>query len=337
MTSISFASAKAATALSAAILLGSSALAQDVVQYEVRSFSAGPAWFVFNEDVDIGVHVLDPGDPKCHELGEIVLLFESKDQLTDDALIRASALKGMEHYAALCRSLGDGSSKQRNVVGVIAGEVKPDPRGRVIGEGRMLEGVVSSLTGQYELRVRHNAAADGSNGNHKTVAQAAQAASASVEIGPHRAKFDVMLSASSALASATDMLNQLTNGKNDNLIGVWSGGASDCAKERVIFVERDGLGAIEWWRAPDAKIGLLPWRTGNWELRDQTLIASFDHRVEYDRLRRRLRKGPIDETVQFEFKDANGTELRLAAVGGGFSPGRLFLGGAEKLFYRCNP
>ena len=336
MKSVCSVSAKAATALSAAILLGSFALAQDVKQYQVRSFSAGPAWFVFDEDVDVGVHVLNPDDPKCHELGEIVLLFESRDQLKNEAQIRASALKGVENYAALCRSLGNEPSKQRNVVGLIAGEATPDTQGRVIGEARVLEGVVSSLTGQYELRIRHNAAADGGSDNGKRVAQATSAASGSIKIGPHREKFDAMLADSTALAPSPGAVSRLTNARNENLAGVWSGGTNDCVKERVIFLERDGRGSVEWWRAPNVQIGLVPWRTGSWELRDQTLIASFDYRVEYDRLRKKLRAGPIDETVQFELKEARETELRLAAIGGGFSPGRLFLGGAEKVFVGCS-
>jgi hypothetical protein len=106
--------------------------------------------------------------------------------------------------------------------------------------------------------------------------------------------------------------------------------------ERVIFFESNGIGTVEWWRSPNEKIGLLPWRTGKWELRDNTLIASFDHRVKYDQLRRKLREGAIDETVQFGLKDVSGSGLRLGAIGGGFSPGRLFLGGAEKSFIRCD-
>ncbi len=62
---------------------------------------------------------------------------------------------------------------------------------------------------------------------------------------------------------------------------------------------------------------------------------SFDHGVEYDRLLTRIPDGVIDETVQFELKGVNGSELRLVATGGGFPPEMLFLGGAEKLFGRC--
>ena len=103
----------------------------------------------------------------------------------------------------------------------------------------------------------------------------------------------------------------------------------------MILFERDGHGTVEWWRAANKDIGLLPWRTGQWEMRDSTVIMSFNHRVEFSRATRRIRSGVINETVQFELEGVDGSELRLAATGGGFSPEALFLGGVEKLFIRC--
>ena len=32
--------------------------------YEVRQFGGGPAWFVYDEPVDVALHVLKPGDPR---------------------------------------------------------------------------------------------------------------------------------------------------------------------------------------------------------------------------------------------------------------------------------
>ena len=93
--------------------------------------------------------------------------------------------------------------------------------------------------------------------------------------------------------------------------------------------------SIEWWRTADQATGPLPWRSGSWELRDGTIIMSFDHRVEFRRFTETRIDEPIDEAVQFEVRDASGDELRLAATAGGFSPEALFLGGAEKLFVRC--
>ena len=92
-------------ATACSLALGSPAFAQST-EYEVRTFEGGPAWFVYDETVDVALHVLHPNDPKCHEVGEIILLFESRDQLRDDALIETAALTGMNHYAELCRYAG---------------------------------------------------------------------------------------------------------------------------------------------------------------------------------------------------------------------------------------
>ena len=304
----------------------------------IREFNAGPGWFIYNDTIDVALHVLNPSKPKCHEVGEVILLFDTRDQLRDEALIRQAALTGMNHYAELCRTLGAKSSRQRTVVGILTGEARPDQRGRVIGNGRLLEAMISSLTGSYEVRIRHNAVAD-TKPNARTVLSAetkmAPASGNTIARGEHRKIYDAMLEASMARAPASGVIGGLTGGIRAKLKGVWSGGPQACARERVILFETNGVGVVEWWRAPNEKIGLLPWRTGSWELRDNTLTANFDHRVKYDQLRRKLRERAIDETVQFTLKNVSGSGLRLATFGSGFSPGRLFLGGVEKLFVRC--
>ncbi len=321
--------------------------------YEVRQFGGGPAWFVYDEPVDVALHVLKPGDPKCNEIGEIILLFENRDQLRDETLIEKAALAGMNRYAELCRSLGASPSNQRKVAGIITGMGNPDARGRVIGDARVLDAMVSSLTGTYRLTVRRNsvAATGADNGLAATLAERNRALAAqkagrkatsqtrdkdrSADVAAIRATYDTVLAESMANAQKPGLLGRLTGGERAALNGVWSSSKPECSKERVILFERDGAGTVEWWRASSEEIGLLPWRTGRWELRDGTIIMNFDHRVEYDRFRQDLRSGAVDETVQLDLKSVTDSELRLAATGGGISPEALFLGGAEKLFTRC--
>ena len=323
-------------------------------EYEVRAFDDGPAWFVYDEPVEVALHVLNPDDPKCHEFGEIVLLFENRDQLRNDALIETAALTGMNHYAELCRSLGANPSNQRKVAGIIVGNGVPDAQGRVMGDARVLDAMVSSFTGAYQLRVRRNTVATAGGADDATAAiianrderlAAAQAEreaadqarqnERAAEIAEIRATYDATLAESVANAQPSGLVGRLTGGDRVALTGVWSASQADCANERVILFERGGAGTVEWWRASNGDVGLLPWRTGRWELRDGTVIMSFNHRVEYDRFRRDLQSGAINETVQFDLKDVDGSELRFAATSGGFSPEALLLGGAEKLFIRC--
>ncbi len=327
--------------------------AATAAEYEVRAFDGGPAWFVYDEPVDVALHVLNPGDPKCHELGEIVLLFENRDQLRNDALIETAALTGMNHYAELCRSLGANPSNQRKVAGIIVGNGVPDAQGRIMGDARVLDAMVSSFTGAYQLRVRRNAvASDGSDDAaaaiiadrdarlaaaqaEREAADRARADEQAAEIADLRATYNAALAESVAKAQPAGLIGRVTGGDRAALTGVWSASQSDCVNERVILYERDGAGTVEWWRASNEDVGLLPWRTGRWELRDGTVIMSFNHRVEYDPFRQDLQSGAINETVQFDLKDVDGSELRLAATSGGFSPEALFLSGAEKLFVRC--
>ena len=328
-------------------LLGTAhAASAQQTDYEVRQFDGGPAWFVFDETVDVALHVLRPDDPKCHEIGEIILLFEDPDQLRDRELVESAALKGMTHYAELCQSLGANPSNQRKVAGLIVGAGAPDAQGRVMGDARVLDAAVSSFAGSYQLRVRRNAVTAGNAAAAAIIEdrdqglpreQAESAANDSTaQIAQLRASYDAALRESEANARAPGLISRVTGGDRVALTGVWSGSQAECARERLILFELDGTGTVEWWRMSDETVGLLPWRTGRWELRDDTVIMSFNHRVEYDDFLRRLRDGAIDETAQFELKGIDATELRLAATGGGISSEALFLGGAEKLFVRCS-
>ena len=223
-----------------------------------------------------------------------------------------------------------------------------------MGDARILDAMVSSITGNYQLTVRRNAvaASDGDDAaaaisaerDRKLAAQQAERGATdqarkkerAADIAEIRATYDAALRDSQANVRAPGLLGRLTGGDRAALTGIWSGSQAECASERLILFELDRTGTVEWWRSSNEDIGFLPWRTGRWELRDGTVIMTFDHRVEYDDFLGRLRDGAIDETVQFELKSVNSSELRLAATGGGISPEALFLGGAEKLFVRCS-
>ena len=207
-------------------------------EYEVRVFDGGPAWFVYDEPVDVAIHVLKPDNPKCYELGEIILLFENRDQLRSDALIETAALTGVNHNVELCRSLGANPSNQRKVAGIVVGNGMPDAQGRVMGDSRVLDAIVSSFTGEYQLRVRRNAAATG-DGDDATAAiiedqdqrlaagqaereaanQARQEERAS-EIAEIRATYDAALAESVAHAQPPGLFGRVTGGDRAALTGV---------------------------------------------------------------------------------------------------------------------
>lgn len=294
---------------------------------------------MFDDDIDIALQVLKPDNPQCHELGEIVLLFETPDQLGDADLIETAALAGMERYDELCRAFGGTPSNQRRVSGMIIGTGQADTRGRVMGDLKVLDGMVTSLTGSPDFRIRRIATISEGNAAGQSTAAVNDAEPADsnrvAEIAEIRSTYGAALAESMAEAEPVGTLARVTGGARASLTGAWSSSVPECAVERLILFERNRTGTAQWWRASSDDVGLLPWRSGAWELRDGTLIMTFDRRIEYDDFLSRLRQGPIDETVQFDLKSITPSELRLAATGGGFSPEALFLGGAERLFVRC--
>lgn len=297
--------------------------------YEVRRFDDGPGWLVFDEDVDIAFHVLDPDNPQCHEISEAVLLLDTPAALGDAERIEAAALAAMSRYAALCEMLGGTPASYLRVSGLIVGVGEPDTRGRVLGAAKVVDARVSSMSGDYQVNLRCIAKVD-------ELPTAAERTSDENAGQPESAPdFAAALQDSMANAAPVGRIGRLTGGDRASLTGAWSGSRAECDTERLILFERSDAGTAEWWRGSNDDVGMLPWRSGVWELRDGTLIMTFDRKVELSRLTGRLLSSPISETVQFDLQGVDGSELRLAATGGGFSPEALFLGGAEKLFVRC--
>lgn len=327
-------------ALALSFCAASGSASAQTADYELRRFDGGPGWLVFGENINVALHVLNPDDPKCHEIGEIIILFETPEQLGDADIIKAAALAGNEHYRAQCSAFGGTPSKQRRVSGFIVGVGEPDKLGRLLGDAKVLDGMLTSFTGTPEFRIRYIASVA-----EQTVDQTSTPAADKSErmsqsktspTSELRRTYDAALAESMANAEPVGTLARITGGACASLTGAWSGSQAECSTERVILFERSGAGTAEWWRASNEDVGLLPWRSGKWELRDDTLIMTFDQKIEISRLTGRLLSGPISETVQFDLQSVNGSELRLAATGGGFSPEALFLGGAEKLFVRCD-
>ena len=153
---INFQRIACATTLS--ILLPAAALA---AEYEARRFPDGSAWYVFDGPVEAAIDVATPDAPRCYDLGEIVLFFQSKEQLLDEDLVKQSALSAMSHYKALCNKLGQRGSSQRNVIGVPWDSPKPDDKGRFPIRDQLLAGYVTNLgrtDGGYSFIAQRNVA-----------------------------------------------------------------------------------------------------------------------------------------------------------------------------------
>ena len=93
----------------ALLALSASPLAR-ASNHEVRTFPSGAAWYVYGGPVETVLYIADAAEPSCQGVGEIILIFEHRDQLLDEDLTRRAALAGMERYRALCADLGQPAS-----------------------------------------------------------------------------------------------------------------------------------------------------------------------------------------------------------------------------------
>lgn len=325
--------------------------------YQVHSFSAGPAWFVYEGEIDAALYVPKPDAPKCHEIGEIILLFEHRDQLLDETLINDAALAAMNHYTALCASLGARGSNQRNVIGVVAYGPPPSEQGRYAVADQLLSAYVTSLgrtDGGYNVVVRRNHVLrdqQGTADREELIKQRKEqqdqlwnggsergadpkADSSGSDFEDTRMEYQTHLASSTESAQPVGLVGELLGGRDTQLTGVWSGSQAECGQEKLILFQNGDRAAAEWWRLASERIGLLPLRSGTWELRDGTLIMSFHEKVEQSFTSGDIERRPINETFQFDLIELQAEEMRLASTGG-FTSGMFLLGGDEKLFVRC--
>lgn len=252
------------------------------LEYDVRPFEAGSGWLVYEGPIDVALQILGPEDPECHEVGEIVLLFDRHDQLGNDALIESAAVAGIGHDVELFRELGGNASSRRSVAGLVVGVGAVDLHGRITGESRVSEAMVSSRAGETQLWVRRNDFAAADNGEVEAIIAERDRSLASLqsldtafdgsndddraaEIAAIRAVYDAALRISEANVAELESTMQLDGGEHSALVGGWSSSQEDCANERLILYERAGSGVVEWWRLSDQDIGLQPRRTGRWE------------------------------------------------------------------------
>lgn len=210
-------------ALAVAVLSAGSVATAQTSDYEDRRFDDGPGWLVFDENINIALQVLNPNSPQCHEIGEIILLFETPDQLGDVGMIETAALAGMERYGELCRAFGGTPSNQRRVSGLLIGVGEADARGRVMGDLKVLDGMVTSLTGTPEFRIRRIASLSEEAANRPiapSIDDAERADSAAeLSIADIRATYDAVLAQSLVEAEPVGALARITSGERASLTG----------------------------------------------------------------------------------------------------------------------
>ena len=148
-----------------------------------------------------------------------------------------------------------------------------------------------------------------------------------------RAKLDRRLAAIQSLAGPALTFNTKARRKGDSLIGVWSASQEDCRREKVIFFDFHARRSVEWWRSVEA-VGLVPWRSGEWEVREDRVLLKFQRRADWLPETGGLREEPFEMTLQLLLAATAEEQLTLATPEEDDSD-YLLLGAPEKRFVRC--
>lgn len=148
-----------------------------------------------------------------------------------------------------------------------------------------------------------------------------------------RAKLDRRLAAVQSLAGPALTFKTKAKHKGDSLIGVWSGSQEDCRKEKVIFFDFQARKSVEWWRSVDA-VGLMPWRSGEWEVREDRVLLKFQRKAEWLPETGSFEEEPFEMDLQLVLAAIAEEQLTLATPEEDDSD-FLLLGAPEKRFVRC--
>ncbi len=322
--------------------ISSSVFAAD---YEVRKFNQGQ-WFIYGGDVKTALLVSGMSEPQCYQIADILILLNNRAQALDTELLQNAARQGLSHYNAYCAAKNQQPSKARSVVAFVASDITPDSFGRVTGNDALVSGRITTTgnpsDGILEIRANKVAAAQSANSGQSTAIADIQRQSAEdgklktakdqASIDAIRARFTPQFEQSKASAKSAGFFAALTGGDRAKLTGAWSGSAAQCSQDVLLLIDNDGKGKVEWWREFKS-YGLLPWRSGSWELKSGSVTMTFNHRTEFTFVNG-FEDTAMNETVQLDLENISSDELRLAAPGPN-SPALKLLGADEKLFKRC--
>ena len=148
-----------------------------------------------------------------------------------------------------------------------------------------------------------------------------------------RAKLDRRLAAIQSLAGPALTFGSASERQSDKLIGVWSASQEACREEKVIFFDFHARKSVEWWRSAEA-VGLMPWRSGQWDLQEDRVLLKFQRKAEWLPETGTFEEEAFDRTMQLEIADATAEQLTLATPKEDETD-FLLLGAPAKSFVRC--
>ena len=154
-----------------------------------------------------------------------------------------------------------------------------------------------------------------------------------VGVAELRAKLDRRLAAIQSLAGPALTFKTEAMRKSNSLIGVWSASQEACREEKVVFFDFQARKAVEWWRSVEA-VGLVPWRSGEWEVREDRVLLKFQRRAEWQPETGSLVEEAFEMNLQLVLAATAEEQLTLATPEEDETD-FLLLGAPEKRFVRC--
>ena len=310
-------------------------------EYEIQRLNQGQL-FIYDDEVKTALLVNSMSEPQCYQIGDIIILLSDSSQASDLELLQKTARAGFANYLAYCADKSQQGSKVRNVVAlVVDGSIPNDFNiathsnilmfGRITTTGLPSDGVLEILSNKTIITKNKNSAGakiqNKFNEEHKL-----KLANKKMEVDTIRARFALKYEQSRISSKPTSFLGGIFSSDSTKLSGAWSTSKSQCDHDVLILKDNDGFNIIEWWR-DTRNYGLLPWRSGSWNLKNDFLTMTFNHRVEFTFMNG-FEDTLMDETVQLVLKSISSDELHLASSEPNSKAVKL-LNADEKLFIRC--
>lgn len=153
--------------------------------------------------------------------------------------------------------------------------------------------------------------------------------------------YDPMLETQMTAAEPVGFLGRMIGGPSAKMIGAWSGSSAECASNRLLFFEdANARPTVAWWTQPLSLKGggLIPSLTGQWEIREKTLVMSFDEAT----IVQPFTGGSVstretDISVRLEVVHDDGDKLMLGVPDGNLTlaAAEILEGTGTKSFIRC--
>lgn len=164
------------------------------------------------------------------------------------------------------------------------------------------------------------------------------------EIADVRGTFDPMLKAQMTAAQPASIFGKIFGGAGAKVVGAWSGSPTECTTNRLLFFEdTDETPTVAWWTQPLSLRdgGLIPSLTGEWVVRDNAIVMSFDETtINQPFTGGGVSTKPTDISIRLEVAHKDDGKLLLSVPDGNMTlvAAEILDGASEKSFVRCaNP